>query len=131
MGNNLKSLLNEINEMAACTLARDADCYSPDGPESPGAVFLTGVRDDMVERIESANDGTGLLLDMSDDVSEVADAAVPTYIRDLWATFVDLGAWDEDPSGLCVDGSGMDQAARVCLCLIAERLAARIVKRIL
>ena len=127
MSNNLESLLEEVNGMTANALARDAECYSPDGPGSPGAAFLARVRDDMVEQIESADDGSGYLRNMNDAMSEVADSAVPTYTSDLWETFADLGAWTEDPSELGADCSDMGQAARTCLFLIAERLAGAIV----
>jgi hypothetical protein len=61
--------------------------------------------------------------DDSDAVGEMADGAVPVYTADVWRTFVDLGAWAEDPTELGVDGSDMEQAAKVCLYLIGERLA--------
>jgi hypothetical protein len=41
----------------------------------------------------------------------------------LWSEFTDLAAYQEDPTEYGVDGSDMEQSARVCLYIIAERLA--------
>ena len=100
-------------------LARMADCASPDSEDSPGAHFLEMVADSVVEAVEYGDD--------RDDIPwAAADQCVPIYTYDVWRTFVDLGAWQEDPTELGADGSDMEQAAKVCLFAIGERLAAAV-----
>lgn len=98
-------------------LAGMADCASPDSSESPGAVWL--------ETVWSVADGYDEPRDW-DVVGELADSCVPVYTHNRWQVFVDLAAYNEDPTDLGADGSDMNQAAGVCLYLIAERLIAAI-----
>jgi hypothetical protein len=121
-------------------LARLADCSDPDQhdgigfePEpspqglaaanggSPGAQFLRSIEDSVSERIAD-NDGA-VPNDYHDDAAEIADGAVPIYTHELWSTFTDLGAYNEDPSDLGADGTDMTKAASACLYIIADRLA--------
>jgi len=98
-----------------------AGCGTPDELDSPGAGFLTRVRDNVVEAVEN-----GLLTDGDpyDVVHEIADGAPAVYTYEMWTQFLDLSAYLEDPSELLGDGiKDMDQAAGVCLYIIAERLA--------
>ena len=96
-----------------------ADCASPDSEDSPGARFLTMVADSVVEAVENDDD--------RDDIPwTAADQCVPIYTYDVWRTFTDLGAWQEDPTEYGADGSDMEQAAKVCLLMIGERLAAAV-----
>lgn len=100
-------------------LARMADCASPDREDSPGAHYLEMVADSVVEAVEYGDD--------RDDIPwAAADQCVPVYTYNVWRTFVDLGAWQEDPTELGCDGSDMEQAAKVCLYAIGERLAAAV-----
>jgi hypothetical protein len=124
----LDDVLARIKAYTANRLAGDADCFSPDSSTSAGAHFLTSVRDNVVGRVEGfdADDLDALRSDdatVNDVVSEIADAAPDVYTSTLWAEFVDLGAYVEDPTEMGADGSNMDQSARVCLYIIAERLA--------
>ena len=112
-------------------LARLADCSEPDRHDgigftppfegdadpSPGARFLRGVEDDVLGAI--ARDEW----DDDDSAHEVADSAVPIYTHELWATFVDLGAYNEDATELGAEADDMTKAAGVCLYMIGERLA--------
>ena len=98
-------------------LARMAGCSDPDGVDSPGAQFLRDVWH------AATRDRDAYADDVSDAAHDIADSAVPVYTRDVWATFTDLGAWAEDPSELGYDASDMEQAAKVCLYLIGQRLA--------
>lgn len=91
-------------------LARLADCADPDTDASPGAAWLHGV-EAAAQEIED-----------EDEVSELADQLVPIYTAEVWSVFTDLGAYNEDPTDLGCDGSDMEQAAKVCLYIIAERL---------
>src|SRR5574343_1275915 len=105
----------------ARVLAKMADCASPDSLESMGARFLTAVAEVTVEATE-----------YDDDRDEIpwtaADQCVPIYTYDVWHTFVDLGARQEDPTDYGADGSDMEQAAKVCLFAIGERLAAAVLE---
>jgi len=121
MGTITDELTADIARRSAFNLAGDAECASPDTSDSPGADFLKGVRDSVLDQWESVDDihepnyaGT---------VHEIADAAVPIYTHNMWSAFVDLAAYQEDPTELGVNGSDMGQAAGVCLYMIAERLA--------
>ena len=105
----------------AYVLAGMADCASPDSEDSPGARFLTMVADSVVEAVE--NDDDRDLIPWT-----AADECVPICTCDVWRTFVDLGAWQEDPTEYGADGSDMEQAAKVCLLMIGERLAAAILE---
>ena len=103
-------------------LARFAECTSPDSNESPGARFLESIQDDVNDRL---TDGAPIGNDewIMDAVSEVADNAPDIYTHAMWLEFIDLCAYREDPSDLGADGSNMESAARLCLYIIAERLA--------
>ncbi len=102
----------------AHSLANMADTACPDTQESAGAQFLLRVQDWVNEALEYEED----LEDVRDRSGEGADGAVPVYTGEIWSAFVDLGAYREDPTELGCDGSDMDQAARVCLYMIADRL---------
>ncbi len=83
---------------------------------SAGAVFLRSVETSTNEALEYGW--------TEDDSHEVADGAVPVYTAELWAVFVDLAAWQEDPTELGMDGAeGMEHLAGACLYLIGRRLA--------
>lgn len=109
----------EYKVPSAYVLAGMADCATPDSLDSIGAQFLTAVAQATVESLEYDDD--------RDDIPwTAADQCVPIYTYDVWRTFVDLAAWREDPTELGADGSDMEQAAKVCLFAIGERLAAAV-----
>lgn len=118
---------DELAKRSIWELYRMADCFQPDGPDSPGNRFLDAVRDDCAEHIRT-DDMTPETL--RDKASELANQAVydvesrGTYRK--WLTFTDLGAWMEDLSetGWGCDGKQDDlsQGAGVALHMIAERL---------
>lgn len=103
----------EPSERNAYHLASMAGCASPDSLESAGAVFLGHVADGVEERADEWDE---------DAVHEIADGAVPIYTYHVWSTFVDLAAYNEDPTELGADASDLEQAAKVALYMIAERL---------
>ena len=107
---------DQTETRTAWQLARLADCLDPDSPESPGAQFLARVESDYLERIEDDD------YDEVDSPHEIADNAVPVYTHDLWATFTDLGAYQEDVTELGEYGEDLTQAARIALYMIADRL---------
>lgn len=113
--------INELAELNAFQLASRADCSTPDSFTSAGATFLTHVRDRVVEAIEGF-DGDGK--PDYDDIygHEIADGAPDVYTYTRWAEFVDLGAYNEDPTELGWEDGDMTAAAGICLYLIAQRL---------
>jgi hypothetical protein len=98
-------------------LARMADCADPDSLLSPGAIFLRDIYDAATSERDQYDD------DDSDAAHSIADDIVPQATYDVWQTFTDLAAWTEDPTDLGFDGTDMEQGAKVCLYIIAERLA--------
>jgi hypothetical protein len=135
MSSTFRAILAELSDPTARTqdegfhdhspfhLASLADCASPDSIESPGAVFLARVARDVTDYVSDAEDADprDALANVSDWSHGIADSAVPVYTHERWATFVDLGAYNEDVS----DYGAMDDltnAAGVALYMIAERL---------
>lgn len=119
--------LAEIDSANAFELSGSdlAACGTPDTLESAGAKFLTSVRDALVEAVESgriARDGGDGNENVSDVIHEIADGAPDVYTATKWAEFIDLAAYQEDPSELGADAADMDNMASVCLYIIAERL---------
>jgi len=129
--------VSTLKEKNAYHLSSDAGCATPDTLTSEGARLLTGVRDSVVELIEGldiddwheAADGHDIgSLDDRGAVSEIADGAPSIYTHTLWGQFVDLAAYNEDPTELGVEAGGIDaddlsRAAAMCLYIIADRLA--------
>jgi hypothetical protein len=100
-----------------------AGCADPDGPDSPGALFLSAVADEEYEQWYAC----GPDIDETDAAHEIADGAVPAYTHDMWRTFVDLAAYNEtDEHGLMADaltsGDDIGKVAAIALYQIAERL---------
>lgn len=134
--------MTETIALNAYELANLADCGTPDEPgpfgfvdadtvgtqpeASPGARFLLGVWSAVAEAIDNYTDGS-TDDQRSEDAHEIADSAVPIYTHELWATFVDLAAYQEDVteyvSSTRTDGYDMQRLASVALYMIAERLA--------
>lgn len=110
--------MEEIKAYTPYTLADMAGCFSPDNPESEGVEFLAGVLQAVVERMESGDITPG---DTHDNDHEIADSAVPVYTHAKWKTFIDLGAYQEEPEA----GewpTNLDDAASVAMYQIARRL---------
>lgn len=109
-------------------LARLAECFAPDTDSSPGACLLLHVQDRLADAYE-ANPEAFLAGRGDDDgtIHEIADDAPDVYTRKRWEEFLDLGAYQEDPTELGFElggksGSTLVDAAGVCLYMIAERL---------
>lgn len=124
--------MTETIALNAYELANLADCGTPDTLESPGARFLLNVQSSVAEVLdaiatgEASYDLAELEDNASDEAHDIADSAVPIYTHELWATFVDLAAYQEDLGG-GLDPAAMEQdhdwLARVSLYEIAQRLA--------
>ena len=119
----------QLANMANCASPDRPDCYGfePDGiagrifDPSPGAIFLRRIADAFAEHVEYV--GEDFDPDDSDTAGDAADGAVPVYTSNVWATFVDLGAYAEDEIHHYVDNSDdMEKRAQVALYLIGERL---------
>jgi len=119
---NYTDKIADFKTDGAFSLAGPADCMSPDSPTSPGALFLGRVRDDVIERVEDITDLSDFERETEELTHEIADNAVPIYTADKWATFVDLGAYQEDVSELAGDEGDMDKLGSIALYVIAERL---------
>jgi hypothetical protein len=93
---------------------------NPASSESVGARWLLLVQMGVGEVLQQVAEG----YDRSDAVHEVADGMVPVYTHEVWEVFTDLGAWtvSEDANELCDASTDMEQRAKVCLYVIAERL---------
>lgn len=116
-----------FGDLNAYHLARLADCATPDGLESAGALFLNSIADAVAEQIawnvtEDGQTTEEAIATIRDESHEIADGAADVYTHAMWAEFVDLAAYNEDPSEYGHDSSDMDQLARTCLYIIAERL---------
>jgi hypothetical protein len=122
--------MRNTRELTTWHLATMADCGAPDrsdgiGCEPPmvspdpsaGAIFLRSVADRWQE-YRDYGDG----LPDSDACAEIADGAPDICTATRWREFVDLAAWDEDPTELGFEGSDMLQGAAICLYMVAERL---------
>jgi len=110
-------------------LASMADCASPTAEDSAGGKFLRSVADRTAEQIEAYREERTSedRYDYSGELAEIADGAPDVYTYQMWKEFVDLCAYREDPSELGADSSDMDQCARVCLYVIADRLVRALV----
>ena len=106
-------------------LADLADCACPDNDGSPGARFLALVADSAAEAMEYDTDNDN---DATDMANEAADGCVPTYTYDLWTTFVDLAAWQEDVTEFAQSDTDMESMARIALYQIGERLALALIE---
>jgi len=127
---SLSELLDEWREWNPFVLANAADCGTPETSTSAGSVFLVRVRSAVHELLsELDSDGRNLLRDgsMDDDgtLHEIADSSVPIYTHELWSTFVDLSAYNEDVDEY--EPTDLNNAAGIALFVIAERLVGSLV----
>ena len=121
MSNKYAEAIAEIQARTVFALAADAECGAPDHDGTAGASFLRSVRDGLVEAVLDGS-FTHLLADEDNRIHEIADGAPDVYTDVKWAEFVDLAAYNEDPSELAADDADMGDRASVCLYIIAERL---------
>lgn len=98
-------------------LAELAECASPISADSHGGRWLADLRDDWIESTQEDDDR-----DRDDIIHERVDGCIPIYNWPRWATFADLGAWQEDLDEVGGVTSDMTQNAGVALYMIGERL---------
>ena len=115
--------IDTINNFSAYRLSLKADVASPDAVHSHGAQFLTSVRDALVEWAEYNRDEAieALSEKAQDDAFDQVDATIPAYTHQLWQTFTDLAAYDDESAGE-FDGGTMTEQVSYILVRIAERL---------
>lgn len=104
------------NTRSAYQLATLADCGTPDSPESPGALMLVGIADEVYDNIDDLRDEPH----PEDRLNEIVDGWPSVYTYQMWEQFVDLCAWQESPNNTDED---MEHMAADCLYQIGERLA--------
>ena len=110
------------------SLARMADVAYPDALDSPGAQFLGRVRDSFLEwadydRADNFDAEDTLTGRAQDAAWEQVDSCVPVYTHDVWRTFVDLCAYDdEDVREALTSAENVTFGAMATLGRIAERL---------
>lgn len=117
-----------IHGLSAADLAELAGVGRPERPDSAGARFLLGVRDDLSDWIENS----GEPLDAT-AVEALANDAVPTATSVTWATFYDLAAWQVDVTDLTGDrisASRLTEHAESVLSFVAEALLKALLARI-
>ena len=116
--------IDTINNLNAYRLANMADVASPDALDSPGAQFLTSVRDSLVEWVEYVLDTYDVqsLPEMAqDNAIDQVDSTMPAYTHPLWQTFTDLAAYSDESADEFAGGTMTEKASYV-LVRIAERL---------
>lgn len=106
--------------------AADVDCGTPDGSESPGALWLIRVVEAAREAFEGFAEGD----ELSDVVHEIADGVVPIYTHERWLVFVDLAAYNEDVSEYGSEDTDLTAQAGVALYMIAERVVGRVAEQL-
>lgn len=76
------------------------DILPPDDWTSPGALFLTSVRDAVCEVVDEVDDDdiADLAETMNDFLHVLADAAVPVGTFERWTVWTDLGGWQYAPA---------------------------------
>jgi hypothetical protein len=121
----------QLSDLNAFHLARSADCAAPDTADSPGALLLVSVRDDVLTALEEidADDWPRLADALADRVHEIADAAPDVMIPTRWHEFADLAAYHEDltESGEIDPADLTASVAGAALCQIARRLADQLI----
>ena len=104
-------------------LARMAGCSDPDSLTSSGARWLSRFPSAAQEILDYAQPDS----DVEDAIHEQADSMVPVYTGEMWAVFVDVGAYDEEVSDYGpIDN--MENAAHIALYLIGRRLLSELIE---
>lgn len=121
----------EVRAQHPYALAQRAGCAGPDSDTSPGAVFLNGVRDGVLEWFDWLTDQHGpdgfTLRRLEEECRRNEVTAWVGSDHPMWTTFADLRAYREDLSdfGWPTSAQGselMSQLVSLALGQIAERL---------
>ena len=115
--------MTDTLQVRAWQLAQAVGCSSYfDGPDSAGARFFASIVDD-VDRAPSEREYS----EREDWPSEIAESVTPIYTGEVWATFVDIAAYNTEESEEAADGRDMSEPtawAIATLWLIASNAAA-------
>jgi hypothetical protein len=118
------STVEEAKRLGGYELAKLADCCFPDTLDSPGALFLGSVRDQVID----AWDAGQLSRDATDAIHEIADSAPDVYTYTRWLEFTDLGGWEEEVGWL--GDATLTDLAGLALYQIAARLVTALVDQL-
>ncbi len=102
-----------LKSINAYYMASIIDSASPSSLSSKGAELLDDLRYYILEWLNNNDEPL--------DVNQVANEALPIYTHDIWETFVDLCAYNEDIEVWVDENSDMNQQAGFALYVIAER----------
>lgn len=120
-----EKVVEYLTSLTVWHLADLAGCVAPDSQTSSGALFLTDIRDAVVQDWNRLTENKDPNSDGA--VYEIANGNVPTAIHDLWLTFTDLAAYREDiPKSETRES--LSEAAMTALYQIGERLVLALVK---
>lgn len=126
------SVISDIRDMSVYYLADLADCGSPDASASPGGKFLDEIREALLEDIEDENNGETVLerlqyvLESGRD-REVIQGAVDYRTHQMWLSFVDLCAYEEELDGEYTD---LESQCFAALEQIGQRLVSALTQEI-
>ncbi|MFF3793755.1 hypothetical protein ACFYXW_27515 [Streptomyces sp. NPDC001981] len=130
-------IIEKIDEYPPPTLARIADCTTPDSNTGDGADFLAKVRDSVIDLIAhhmtvTESSIAEVINDFRDKIQDVASvAAISPYAPEKWRQFVDLSAYTEDISQFGTPTNDtLDGRADLMLGAIGHRLASGLLDEI-
>ncbi|WJN63166.1 Ocr-like antirestriction protein [Streptomyces phage phiScoe44] len=122
--------IETIKDLKFWHLSHMVDVTSPDGEDSPGASFLKGIRDSVVEQVEYLVEQGSTVEEAVESIryngsdSEIADGAVPIYTYLKWQTFTDIAAWEVDLAEITdvSEPMDLDKQSNLALYLVASNL---------
>ncbi|WLW38616.1 hypothetical protein [Streptomyces phage Verabelle] len=122
--------IETIKDLKFWHLSSMVDVTSPDGEDSPGASFLKGVRDSVVEQVEYLVEQGSTVEEAVESIryngsdGEIADSAVPIYTYLKWQTFTDIAAWEVDLAEITdvSEPMDLDKQSNLALYLVASNL---------
>lgn len=126
-----RDYLDDVTAMSAYRIAELAECSSPDHRESPGAVVLADLRDELVQAWREGRYEWDRDRNDNDVTFEIADTHVPDH-NDMWDVFTDLGIWQESNEHTH-DGTWSGTWSHMCMEAtgqVLERAALAIVREI-
>lgn len=121
--------LGKLSALDSYELADMLDVSSPDNSCSPGAEFLSGIRDDVHERLRNGATADDLRNESGAIASEFVEIIESRGTHRKWTAFVDLGAWQEDLSELGSFEDAGDVANRA-LWQIADRFCHKVAREL-
>ena len=120
----------DIQALNSHQLAYLAGTSSPDSHNSPGANYLDRLRDTICDSYRYAAERNDTF--DSDDLHQIVDGCIPVYTHELWATFTDLAAYEQDVRdyGYEFDPDRPEQYPATALYMVGMALASDLMERI-